>query len=307
MLSGGNWFNLFLVGEKWRDARLERECIMTENNLIVGGRYLILEEIGKGGMGKVFKAKDVINRKIFALKQYITSDPKNRERLIEDIERELNVLKHTTHPVLPTIYNLITEDDKFFLVMEYVEGTNLKEIVDRQGVLPESQLLEVMEQVCSGLYYLHSLNPPIVYRDLKPSNIIYMKSGNIKLIDFGIAKRYNREQAADEYAYGTKGFAAPEQFGKANGIGIYNTDIRSDIYGIGTTLFYLYTGRKYKGNVKSLLIPKKMQKIIRKCTYKKPKDRYQSCIDVICQIKNCRISMTRKVIYPIIKKVTRKQ
>lgn len=285
---------------------MERECIMIENNLIVGGRYLILEEIGKGGMGKVFKARDVNNSKVFALKQYITSDPKNRERLIDDIRRELNVLKNVTHPVLPTIYNLIMEDEKFFLVMEYVEGTNLKEIVESQGVLSENHLLEVMEQVCSGLYYLHSLNPPIVYRDLKPSNIIYMKDGNVKLIDFGIAKRYNKELFADEYAYGTKGFAAPEQFGNRSGEGIYNTDIRTDIYGIGATLFYLYTGKKYSGKAESILIPKKVQKIIRKCTYKKPKDRYQSCIEVICALKNCKISMIRKLLYPVIKNITRK-
>lgn len=101
--------------------------------------------------------------------------------------------------------------------MEYVEGINLKEVVDTKGALSEEQLLSVMEQVCSGLYYLHSLEPPIVYRDLKPSNIILSDDGKIKLIDFGIAKRYNRELIADKYAYGTKGFASPEQFGNSKG------------------------------------------------------------------------------------------
>lgn len=279
---------------------------MDKENLIINGRYLVLENIGKGGAGEVFLARDINNGCKYAIKRYISSNPNDRNQLIENIERELNVLKYTTHPVLPKIYNLFMENSRFFLVMEYVEGKNLKEIVETNGVLSEEQLLSVIEQVCSGLYYLHSLEPPIVYRDLKPSNIILCDDGKIKLIDFGIAKRYNKELIADKYAYGTKGFASPEQFGNSKGMGIYNTDIRSDIYAIGTTMFYLMTGQNYKRKVNSILISRQLAKIIDKCTKISPKDRYQSTIEVICDLKMCKKSLIRKLFYPIIKKVTKK-
>lgn len=258
-------------------------------NKIVGGRYFVLEQIGKGGNSNVFKVRDVKTDDIFALKQYITSDPANQKNLLEGMERELNVLKYVSHPVLPKIYNLIKEDDKFFLVMEYVEGINLKKYVETNGVLGRKKLISVMNQVCSGLYYLHSIEPPVIYRDLKPSNIILMEDGRVKLIDFGIAKRYSREIDADELALGSKGFAAPEQFGNRQGNGLYNTDIRTDIYGIGTTMYFLKTGKVFKEDVGWFRVPQKMKKVIQKCTKKNPDERYQDCIEVLCAIKNLHI------------------
>lgn len=244
----------------------------------------MLEQIGKGGFSKVFKVRDVNTGEIFALKQYITSDPANTKNLLEGMERELNVLKYVSHPVLPKIYNLIKQGDDFFLVMEYVEGINLKTYVQTKGRLKKKQLISVMNQVCSGLYYLHSLEPPVVYRDLKPSNIILMEDGAVKMIDFGIAKRYSREIDADELALGSKGFAAPEQFGNRQGYGLYNTDIRTDIYGIGTTIYYLKTGKVYHRNAGWFRVSHKLKKVILKCTKKNPAQRYQNCIEVLCAI-----------------------
>ena len=173
--------------------------------------------------------------------------------------------------------------------MEYVEGINLKKHVETKGVLKKRQLVSIINQVCSGLYYLHSLEPPIVYRDLKPSNIILTKDNRVKLIDFGIAKRYSREIDAEELALGSKGFAAPEQFGDKQGNGLYNTDIRSDIYGIGTTMYYLKTGKKLTKKSGWFRVPYKLKKVIVKCTKNNPKDRYQNCIEVLCDIKNLHI------------------
>ena len=169
--------------------------------------------IGRGGSAIVYKARDIHNGGIYALKKYITSDPANRKRLLEGMERELEVLKNCTHPVLPKIFDLIKIEDAFFLVMEYIDGIDLKKYVDEYGTLSTKMLVKVMEQVCSGFYYLHSLSPAIVYRDLKPANIILCKDGRIKLIDFGIAKRYRTDIDVDKLALGSKGFAAPEQFG----------------------------------------------------------------------------------------------
>ena len=267
-------------------------------NNIVGGRYYVLEELGRGGFSSVYKVKDINSGEVYALKQYITSDPANHKRLLEGIEKELDVLKYTAHPVLPKIYNVIKEDNRFFLVMEYVEGVNLKKHVDSEGVMNNKDIVSVMYQICSGLYYLHSMEPPVVYRDLKPSNIILMQDGRVKLIDFGISKRYSREADADELACGSKGFAAPEQYGDKRGRGLYNTDIRTDIYGIGTTMYYLRTGKRFSGKInnysildkiKGRSISAKMKKVIIKCTYKNPDERYQNCIELLCAIKNLHI------------------
>ena len=264
---------------------------MKENliNNIVGGRYYVLSLLGKGGFSKVYKVRDIHSGRFYALKQYITSDPANKKKLLEGMEKELNVLKHVSHPVLPKIYNLIKEDDRFFLVMEYVEGINLREYVKTKGVLKKRQFVSVISQVCSGLYYLHSMEPPVVYRDLKPSNIILMNDGKVKLIDFGIAKRYSREIDVDELALGSKGFAAPEQRGDRRGKGLYNTDIRSDIYGVGTTMYYLKTGKVFDGKLKSWRISPKLKGIIRRCTMKNPDMRYQNCIELLCAMKSLHI------------------
>lgn len=256
-------------------------------NEIVGGRYYVLELLGEGGTSNVFKAMDIHTKEICALKRYITSDPANNKTLLEGMERELSVLKHCTHPVLPKIYNLIKEQEDFYLVMEYVEGIDLKSYVETNGTLKKREIKNIMEQICSGLYYLHSLEPPVIYRDLKPSNVILTDERKIKLIDFGIAKRYSRD-IVDEIPVGSKGFAAPEQYG-INGRSIYNTDIRTDIYTIGTTMYYLKTKKKYDRNKKTWRVHGKLKKIIRKCTEILPDKRYQSCIDVLCDIKSLHI------------------
>lgn len=258
-------------------------------NNVVGGRYYVLSLLGKGGFSTVYKVKDIQSGDIYALKQYVTSDPANKKKLMEGMEKELGVLKYTSHPVLPKLYNIIKEDDRFFLIMEYVEGINLKKYIEISGKLKHNQLISIMEQVCSGLYYLHSMEPPVVYRDLKPSNIILKENGKVKLIDFGIAKRYNHEIFTGEPAYGTKGFAAPEQRGNQKGITLYNTDIRTDIYGIGATLYFLKTGKLFVGKVNGFM-PYKMKRLIKKCTAINPELRYQSCLEVLCII----ISMKRK-------------
>ena len=150
-------------------------------NEIVGGRYYVLELLGEGGTSNVFKAMDIHTKEICALKRYITSDPANNKTLLEGMERELSVLKHCTHPVLPKIYNLIKEQEDFYLVMEYVEGIDLRSYVETNGTLKKREIKNIMEQICSGLYYLHSLEPPVIYRDLKPSNVILTDEQKIKL------------------------------------------------------------------------------------------------------------------------------
>jgi serine/threonine-protein kinase len=257
-------------------------------NSVVGGRYYVLAKLGVGGYSDVYKAKDVYSGEVYALKKYITSDPANKDNLLEGMERELNALKYCTHPVLPKIFNIIKENNCFYLIMEYVPGTNLKDYIKNNGPMKTSLVKGIMMQVCSGLYYLHSLEPPVIYRDLKPSNIILRDDGKIKMIDFGISKRYNRD-VADELAIGSKGFAAPEQYGDKKGYSIFNTDLRTDIYGIGTTMYYLLSGKVYKNQINSHRIHGRFKRIIKKCTQINPNKRYQDCIQVLCDIKSLHI------------------
>lgn len=273
------------------ERHIQKRVCMVENliNKVICERYYILEELGSGGYSRVYKARDMITGDIYVLKQYITSDPNNKKTLFEGMENELNILKNTHHPVLPKIFNLIKFNGKFFLVMEYIDGINLEEYIKKNGLIKKRMLVNIINQVCSGLYYLHSMEPSIVYRDLKPSNIMILEDENIKLIDFGIAKRYNRDISADEFAWGSRGFAAPEQIGDKKGRGLYNTDIRTDIYGVGTTIYYLKTGKKFSGTIKSWRLGYGLKKIVRKCTMINPDLRYQDCIELLCAIKNLHI------------------
>lgn len=257
-------------------------------NQIVGDRYYVLECIGKGGFSTVYKVRDIYTGKLYALKKYVTSDPANRNNLWEAVEKEVGILRHTNHPTLPKIYNLIKENEQFYLVMEYVLGMNLKEYVKKHRHVKTSFIYDVMTEVCSGLYYLHSLEPPIIYRDLKPSNIILKNDGHVKLIDFGISKRYRSDVDVDELALGSRGFAAPEQF-KNNENALFNTDIRTDIYGIGTTMYYLKTGCVFEGKFPIAFSPK-LKGIIKKCTQRNPNERFQNCIEVLCRMKSLHIT-----------------
>ena len=253
-------------------------------NNVVGGRYYVLEQVGTGGFSKVYRVKDLKSGNEYALKEYITSDPSNQKKLLEGMERELEVLKHTSHPVLPKIFNLIKEDSRFYLVMELVEGTNLKQYIVEHGRLSKKEMKEIMFQILSGLYYLHSLEPPIIYRDLKPANVIWKTNGQMKLVDFGIAKRYRDDIDLDALAIGSRGFAAPEQYEKSNQDTFFNTDIRTDIYGVGKTMFYLRTGKIYQGKF-PVYIRGKERKVIKKCMANNPEQRYQDCISLLCEIK----------------------
>ena len=253
-------------------------------NDVVGGRYAVMGMIGKGGFSVVYRVRDIQTGIEYAMKNYFSSNSGDKQKLLEGLERELNVLKNTSHPNLPKIYDLIKEEDNYFLIMEIVKGENLKSIVDRKGPLKKKEIKHVMMQVGSALYYLHSLEPPIVYRDLKPSNIVMDEKGIVKLVDFGIAKRYSKEIELNERAFGSRGFAAPEQFGDSKGLSIYNTDTRTDIYGMGTTLYYLKTGKVYMDYVRSKRVGHKLKRIIKKCTKRDPDLRFQSMIEVLCRV-----------------------
>jgi len=215
-----------------RDHLAEGTCIHE--------RYRVIRLLGEGGMGAVYLCEDrEIEGKVWALKEMSLryAPAFMHEQALAQFKREVQLLAALSHPNLPSISHFFTFREKYYLVMEYVEGKNLAEImVERKEGLREFEVIGWALQLCTVLDYLHQQN--IVYRDLKPSNIMLTSHGQIKLIDFGIARFCDPCKSTDTFKMGSVGFSPPEQYrGKGT------TDARSDIYSLGATLHFLLTGR----------------------------------------------------------------
>jgi serine/threonine protein kinase len=204
-------------------------------------RYEIIKVLGVGGMGAVYLTRDLrfsgVTRTC-AIKEMIstTPDPHVRRLAVQSFEREANLLVQLNHPGIPTISDFFSESVRSYLVMEFVDGEDLESVLEStEGMLKEEAVLDWAIQVCDVLVYLHTQKPPIVFRDLKPSNIMLRKTENkIALIDFGIAKAFESGQKGT--MIGTEGYSPPEQY---KGI----ADPRGDIYALGATLHHLLTKR----------------------------------------------------------------
>ena len=210
-------------------------------NLLLKQRYRILDTVGKGGFGAVYKTEDVqLGNRHLAVKEMSQSgqSPHEITEAAESFKREALLLADLKHPNLPRIYEQFSEAGRWYLVMDFIEGETLEDHVKKapQGHLSLKETLEVGIQLCTVLEYLHSRQPPIIFRDLKPSNSMLTPDGHLYLIDFGIARHFKPGQKKDTIAFGSPGYAAPEQYGKAQ------TTPRSDIYSLGATLYYLFTG-----------------------------------------------------------------
>lgn len=207
---------------------------------ILENRYVIVKTLGHGGMGAVYLALDRrLGNCTVAIKEMstrtLTGDLKTA---IAAFKKEASILESMQHPALPGILNFFTNgEERWYLVMDYIEGQTLAEVARRRGPIPEAEVLHWARQLCEILDYLHNQHPPIIFRDLKPANIMLTPHGQIKLIDFGIARHFRQGNSSDTSAYGSTGFAAPEQYGESQ------TDPRSDIYSLGATLHCLLTGK----------------------------------------------------------------
>ncbi|HEV2471318.1 MAG TPA: serine/threonine-protein kinase [Chthonomonadales bacterium] len=204
-------------------------------------RYRILQQVGKGGFGAVYKASDSqFGHRLVAIKEMSQASLSQAElvEVTEAFKREAMLLAGLTHPNLPRIYEQFTDMGRWYLVMDYIEGVTLE---DHLGKLPGNRLpideaLEIAIQLCQVLDYLHVRQPPIIFRDLKPANVMLTRYGHCYLIDFGIARHFKPGQAKDTTALGSTGYAAPEQYGKAQ------TTPRADLYALGATLHQLLSG-----------------------------------------------------------------
>ncbi len=230
-------------------------------------------------MGAVYQARDMRRGTICAIKEMSLSQVPQEERpqAVQNFRGEAKILSALNHPNLPTFTGLFTEGQRYFLVMEYIEGQTLEQLLEQNGPFPERRVLGWGRQLCDVLEYLHSQNPPIIFRDIKPGNIMLTHDGHIKLIDFGIARFFRLAGSRDTQMLGTPGFAPPEQYGKAQ------TDERSDIYSLAITLFQLLTNTlSEKGfglkDVRSINpnISPNVARALEKASSLSPEDRYDS-------------------------------
>jgi serine/threonine-protein kinase len=211
-------------------------------NSMLAGRYIIVQKVGQGGMGAVYQATDTrLGHKLVAVKEMsdtAITDPLEKQQVRQAFEREAQMLATLNHPNLPRVTDHFSETGKQYLVMDFIEGLTLEEVLNQTpGFLGEKQVVDWGVQLCEVLDYLHHQRPPVIFRDLKPANIMLDREGKVKLIDFGIARLFKLGKTTDTASFGTAGYAPPEQYGKGQ------TDARSDIYALGATLHHLLTRR----------------------------------------------------------------
>ena len=210
------------------------------SSTVVGrGRYVIDRMLGRGGMSAVYVARDSnVSGRLVAVKEMVDqfADEQERQEAERDFAREADMLATLRHPAIPAIYDRFSENSRHLLVMEYIAGENLEQKLATHGPFDEEQVRAWAAELCSVLGYLHAQQPPVVFRDLKPGNIIVQPDGRVRLIDFGIARLFKPQQKADTTALGTSGYASPEHY-------TGQTDARSDIYSLGATMHHVLTGR----------------------------------------------------------------
>lgn len=210
-------------------------------NYLLKQRYRIISQLGKGGFGAVYKAVDTqFAKRIVAIKEMSQQNlgPQELVEATNSFKHEAMLLASLIHPNLPHIYEQFTDTGRWYLVMDFIEGETLEEYMLKipGNKLSVDKVLSIGIQLCTVLEYLHNRQQPVIFRDLKPANIMLTPLGHIYLIDFGIARHFKPGQSHDTSALGSTGYAAPEQYGKTQ------TTPRSDIYSLGVTMHELLTG-----------------------------------------------------------------
>ena len=257
---------------------------MLEIGSVLDGKYKILNKIGQGGMSVVYLAMNEKANKQWAIKEVRKDGKQDIEVVKQNLIAETDILKKLSHPNLPSIIDVIDAEDSFLIVMDYIEGNSLSHAIKEGGAQPQPYVVEWAKQLCDVLGYLHSRKPPIIYRDLKPANIMLQPNGEVCLIDFGTAKEFMNDNVEETSCLGTRGYAAPEQYG-----GRGRTDARTDIYCLGATMYHLVTGRSPAEppyEMKPIrwwdpTLSSGLEEIILKCTKTDPDERYQSCSELM--------------------------
>ena len=250
-----------------------------EENRVIGERYVYKRSLGKGGNGSVFLCEDRKLQKEWAVKELSVPG------------KELMVLKTISCNLFPRIVDVIYEQKKVYLIMDYIEGITLKEKMNRQK-LTEKEVLQWAVEIAKALHYLHQMTPQLLYMDCKPENIMLTPNGEIRLVDLGSV--YVCQSDTKQRISGTKFFSPIEQQNSSRTNG--TPDVRNDIYAFGMTLYYLLTGKKKEYRRKGRLCVRDenpvvsygMSTIIARCTEREPKKRYQTVDEVLYQLTHIR-------------------
>lgn len=268
-------------------------------DMLLMNRYRIIGVLGGGGMGTVFQARDTHfpeAKRLVAIKEMITSatgDPAQRSAMVKTFQREANILAALSHPAIPKIYEFFDTDYRAYLVMEYINGSDLDALLARTRSLPIEKVVDWAIELCDVLDYLHSNKPqPIIFRDVKPANIMIDSLGKVRLIDFGIAKIFEGDKK--HTMIGTEGYSAPEQ---------YRGDVNpsSDIYGLGATLHHVLTRKDprveapFSFHERPIMrlnpsVPPSLVSIVDKALQQKVEDRFASCAEMRQQLERVRAS-----------------
>ncbi|MGV8122185.1 MAG: protein kinase [Candidatus Xenobiia bacterium LiM19] len=256
---------------------------MLDSGDVINDRYTVVRTIGGGAFGTVYLVSDVLKHgDWFAVKELVELQipAGDRKEAAELFAREAEILNSLSHPGLSRIFDSFTIGDSHYIVMEYIYGSTLEEkLKSSQRLYTWEELLPWAVELCEILLYLHTRRPdPVIFRDLKPSNIIITPNNNVKLIDFGIARRYSSGKVKDTYFLGTPGFSPPEQYGRGQ------SDSRSDIFALGATMYCLLTKADMERyavkfpplSTLSPTVPEWLEKVIMKCLAVNPGERYQS-------------------------------
>ncbi len=250
---------------------------------ILDNKYKIVGILGQGGTAQVFLVENIVLNNIWAVKVL----SKSSQWISFEME-EVEILKRLSHPMLPRIADLFEDEDRIFIVMDYFSGSNLLDVLQKEGQISEKMLKKWTIELLEVFEYLHSRTPPVIYRDLKPANMIVDDSGRLRLVDFGTA-RFHREGTDEDTIYiGTQGYAAPEQYGAGQ------SDQRTDFFNLGMTLVHLATGihplkmgqTKIESHLKKAGISKGFIRFIAKLVETDPNNRFQSAKNALVAINS---------------------
>lgn len=220
------------TGQTTADLHNQTPFYLPPDTRLQGGRYVVLANLGKGGMGHVYRVRDTHLGLDRALKEMLPRFDDPRAKVV-NFQREMDIMKALRHPGIPQIYDAFDEYQRSYLVMDFIDGLDLEQLIQREDdPFPEELVGDWVLQLCEIMEYLHAHTPPIVFRDMKPSNVILERSKRIVLIDFGIAREFRGE--FDQTLVGTNGYAAPEQY---HG----HAEPRTDIYAMGAMMHHLLT------------------------------------------------------------------
>ena len=281
-------------------SELHPDSAILAGGAVLQGRYEITRVLGQGGMGAVYQARDRHFRgtaRLCALKEMIslTRDPERQQIALQNFEREANILASLNHPSIPKIYDYFSESVRHYLVLEYVDGYDLEEVLNHSGApLPIGRAVDWAVQICAVLTYLHQHSPPVIFRDMKPSNIMIRQPNQIVLIDFGIARVFSSDQKGT--MIGTEGYSPPEQYrGTASPQG--------DIYALGATLHHLLTLRDPRAHppftfneapIQDLNpdVPADLAAVVHKMLAYEPQERYQSAAETREALRTYAVGMS---------------